>query len=292
MRSAIPSLNNSSLSISLMIGAIFCFASMDAVAKYLMQEIGPVQTIWARYTVQAVLVTVLILPRINIYGKTRYPKLQFFRSVALMLATTLFFFAFSRLGLAEATALFNISPVLITLGAFLILKEKIGRKRIIGIGVSLLGALIIIRPGSDVFTIYALFPIGGAICYSAYNLATRFVGSDESPWTSLFYAALFGAVCYSVYIAFHWTPMSTTAIILTVIIGLIGTAGHLFLIKALSLGEASLVAPFGYTSLLFATMWGIILFNNYPDFWTISGAIVIVGAGVYVWARERATTPV
>ena len=119
-----------------------------------------------------------------------------------------------------------------------------------------------------------------------------FVGSDESPWTSLFYAALFGAVCYSVYIAFHWTPMSTTAIILTVIIGLIGTAGHLFLIKALSLGEASLVAPFGYTSLLFATMWGIILFNNYPDFWTISGAIVIVGAGVYVWARERATTPV
>ena len=98
---------------------------MDAVAKYLMQEIGPVQTIWARYTVQAVLVTLLILPRINIYGKTRYPKLQFFRSVALMLATTLFFFAFSRLGLAEATALFNISPVLITLGAFLFLKEKI-----------------------------------------------------------------------------------------------------------------------------------------------------------------------
>ena len=160
MRSAIPSLNNTSLSISLMIGAIFCFASMDAVAKYLMQEIGPVQTIWARYTVQAVLVTVLILPRINIYGKTRYPKLQFFRSVALMLATTLFFFAFSRLGLAEATALFNISPVLITLGAFLFLKEKIGPKRIIGIGVSLVGALIIIRPGSGVFTIYALFPIG------------------------------------------------------------------------------------------------------------------------------------
>ena len=80
--------------------------------------------------------------------------------------------------------------------------------------------------------------------------------------------------------------MSNTAIILTVIIGLIGTAGHLFLIKALTLEEASLVAPFGYTSLLFATMWGIILFNNYPDFWTISGAIVIVGAGVYVWAKR------
>ncbi len=86
--------------------------------------------------------------------------------------------------------------------------------------------------------------------------------------------------------------MSAKAIILTVIIGLIATAGHLCLIKALTVGEASLVAPFGYTSLLFAMMWGIILFNNYPDFWTITGAIVIVGAGVYVWARERATAPV
>ena len=86
--------------------------------------------------------------------------------------------------------------------------------------------------------------------------------------------------------------MSATAIILTLIIGLIGTAGHLFLIKALTLGEASLVAPFGYTSLIFATMWGVILFNNYPDFWTISGAIVIVGAGVYVWAGERAAKPI
>ena len=273
--------------IFLMIGAIFCFASMDAVAKYLMQEIGPVQTVWARFTVQALLVTILILPSINTYGKTRYPKLQFFRSVALMMATTLFFFSFSRLGLAEATALFNISPVLITLGAFLFLKEKIGPKRIIGIGVSLIGALIIIRPGSGVFTTYALFPIGGAICYTAYNLATRFVGLDESPWTSLLYTALCGATCYSIYIAFHWTPMSTNAIILTIIIGLIGTGGHLLLIKALTLGEASLIAPFGYTSLLFSTMWGIILFNNCPDFWTISGAILIVGAGVYVWARER-----
>ena len=273
-----------------MIGAIFCFASMDAVAKYLMQEIGPVQTIWARFTVQALLVTILILPSINIYGKTRYPKLQFFRSVALMMATTLFFFSFSRLGLAEATALFNISPVLITLGAFLFLKEKIGPRRIIGIGVSLIGALIIIRPGSGVFTTYALFPIGGAICYTAYNLATRFVGLDESPWTSLLYTALCGATCYSIYIAFHWTPMSTNAIILTIIIGLIGTGGHLLLIKALTLGEASLIAPFGYTSLLFSTMWGIILFNNFPDFWTISGAILIVGAGVYVWARERIVT--
>ena len=69
-----------------MIGAIFCFASMDAIAKYLMNEIGPTQTIWARYTVQAVVVTLMILPRINIYGRTKYPKLQLFRSIMMMLS--------------------------------------------------------------------------------------------------------------------------------------------------------------------------------------------------------------
>ena len=276
------------LPILLMIGAVFCFASMDATAKYLMKEIGPAQTIWARYTVQAILVTVLILPKINIYGKTKYPKLQFLRSVALMMATTLFFFAFSRLGLAEASAIFNISPVLITLGAFLFLREQIGPRRVIGILVSLLGALIIIRPGSGVFTIYAILPLGAAIFYSTYSLATRFVGTDESPWTSLFYSAIFGAICYSIYIVFHWNPMSNNALLLTIIIGLFGTAGHICLIKALTLGEASLVAPFIYTNLLFTTIWGVVLFGNFPDFWTIAGALIIVAAGIYVWARDRA----
>ena len=276
------------LPILLMIGAVFCFASMDATAKYLMKEIGPAQTIWARYTVQALLVTVLILPKISIYGKTKYPKLQFVRSVALMMATTLFFFAFSRLGLAEASAIFNISPVLITLGAFLFLREQIGPRRVIGILVSLLGALIIIRPGSGVFTIYAILPLGAAIFYSTYSLATRFVGTDESPWTSLFYSAIFGAICYSIYIVFHWNPMSNNALLLTIIIGLFGTAGHICLIKALTLGEASLVAPFIYTNLLFTTIWGVVLFGNFPDFWTIVGALIIVAAGIYVWARDRA----
>ena len=274
------------LPILLMIGAVFCFASMDATAKYLMKEIGPAQTIWARYTVQAILVTVLILPKINVYGRTKYPKLQFLRSVALMMATTLFFFAFSRLGLAEASAIFNISPVLITLGAFLFLREQIGPRRVIGILVSLLGALIIIRPGSGVFTIYAILPLGAAIFYSTYSLATRFVGTDESPWTSLFYSAIFGAICYSIYIVFNWNPMSNNALLLTIIIGLFGTAGHICLIRALTLGEASLVAPFIYTNLLFTTIWGFVLFGNFPDFWTIVGAVIIVAAGIYVWVRD------
>lgn len=267
-----------------MVGAIFCIASMEAVSKYLMKEIGPVQTIWVRFMAQTILVTLLIIPRLQQYSATKYPKLQLLRSVAVMLTTTLYFFSFFILGLAEASALFNISPVLITLGAFLFLGEKIKAKRIFGIGISLVGALIIIRPGSGVFMISAILPVAAAILYSVYNLATRFVGADESPWTSLFYSALLGAACYSIYIIFHWNPMSGYALFLALIIGLLATVGHLLLIKSLSLGEASLLAPFTYASLLFSTIWGLVLFNKFPDFWTIVGALIIVLAGIYVWA--------
>ena len=270
--------------ILLMVGAIFCIASMEAVSKYLMEEIGPVQTIWVRFMSQTILVTLLIMPKSQQYIRTKYPKLQLLRSVAVMLTTTLYFFSFFMLGLAEASALFNISPVLITLGAFLFLGEKINAKRILGIGISLIGALIIIKPGTGVFTISAILPLAAAILYSVYNLATRFVGADESPWTSLFYSALLGAACYSFYIIFHWNPMSGNALLMALIIGLLATVGHLFLIKSLSLGEASLVAPFTYTSLLFSTIWGLALFNKFPDFWTIVGALIIVLAGIYVWA--------
>ena len=86
--------------------------------------------------------------------------------------------------------------------------------------------------------------------------------------------------------------MSNNAIFLTIIIGLFGTAGHMCLIKALSIGEASLVAPFIYINLLFTTTWGFVLFGNFPDFWTIVGALIIVAAGIYVWARDRAVRPI
>ena len=78
--------------------------------------------------------------------------------------------------------------------------------------------------------------------------------------------------------------MSGHALLLALTIGILATVGHLLLIKSLSLGEASLVAPFTYTSLLFSTIWGLILFNQFPDFWTIIGALIIVLAGIYVWA--------
>ena len=277
---------NQKRAILLMISAIACFAMMDAMAKMLSTQVHPIQTIWARYISQAVLVFFIVLPKIRILGRTKYPKLQLARSLFLMLATSCFFFSISKIGLAEATAIMDVNPVLITLGAALFLGEKIGPRRIFGIIVSLIGALIIIRPGMGVFSVYAVLPLLAAVFYSGYNLFTRFVGKNESPWTSLFYSALFGAVFLSAVVPMFWQPMSYAAWGLVLAIGICAAFAQWMLITSLALGEASMLAPFAYTGLISATLWGALFFDEYPDGYTIIGATLIVVSGVYVWYRE------
>lgn len=279
-------MSSNAKSILLMLGAVFFFTVMDAIAKKLSLEIGLIPTIWARYIGQALLVFVIVLPRISIVAKSAYPKLQLLRSIALMAATCLFFLSISKIGLAEATAIMDINPVLITLGAFLFLGESIGPRRILGIIASLIGALIIIRPGTDVFTIYAVLPLFAAICYTTYNLTTRYVGDRESPWTSLLYSALFGVVVFSCIVPFYWQPISLLSVGLMVLLGLCGTISQLMLIRALSIGEASLLAPFAYVGLIYATLWGVLFFNEFPDQWSVVGAIIIAISGFYVWYRD------
>ena len=273
-------------SILFMLSAVFCFTVMDALAKKLTLEIGLIPTIWARYAGQAVIVFVIVLPRISTVVKTNYPRLQIARSIFLMTATSLFFLSISKIGLAQATAIMDINPVLITLGAVLFLGEKIGPRRIFGIFASLIGAMIIIRPGTEVFTVYAVLPLFAAICYSAYNLTTRFVGKNENPWTSLLYTALCGATVFTAIVPFYWQPVSMFSGVLILFLAIFGTAAHLSLIRALAIGEASMLAPFIYVGLLFVTLWGILFFEEYPDEWTILGAIIIAVSGVYVWYRD------
>ena len=277
-----------SRAILLMIGAVLCFTLMDATAKALSARVGTMPTLWARYAGQTLVVLVLVAPRLGSVLRTRYPRLQALRSLYLLCATMCFFFGIANIGLAEAAAIMNVNPVLITLGAALFLGERIGLRRAFGIAAALLGALIVIRPGSAVFSPYALLPLGAAVFYSAYALTTRFVGRDEDRWTSLVYTALFGAVALSLALPFFWQTPDAVSLLLMVALAGFGTTGQLLLITALQQGEAGMLAPFAYAGLVFATVWGVLFFAEYPDGWTILGALVIAGAGIYVWHRETA----
>ena len=276
-----------SRAILLMIAAVFCFSIMDAGVKAVTPQVGVLPALWARYAGQMLLVFLLVLPRLKQVTRTRYPRLQVLRSILLMSATGFFFTGISLIPLTDAAALMATNPVLITLGAALFLGERLGPRRVVGIVVALFGAMIIIRPDSDVFSASALIPLVAAVCYSGYALLTRKVGPDEDVWTSLFYTGLVGTVILSLAVPFHWTAPTVSDAGLMLLIAASGTLGQLALIRSFSMGEAAMLAPYAYAGLVFATIWGIVFFAEIPDRLTLLGATVIVGAGLYVWHRER-----
>jgi drug/metabolite transporter (DMT)-like permease len=269
-----------------MIMAVATLASMDALAKLLSQHVDTLMVVWARYAGQTLLVMAVVAPRLRQVARTRYPGLQFLRSLLMLSATSFFFFGIARLGLAESTAIVDINPVLVTLGATLFLGERMGPRRALGVLAGLVGAVIIIRPGGEVFSAAALLPLGAALSFAGYALVTRFVGLDEDVWTSLLYSALFGTAVLSLGLPLFFSVPGPWAILGLTAMGALGTLGQMLLIRAYSAAEAGLVAPFSYAGILVATFWGVALFGDFPDFWTIAGMVVIVGSGIYVWHRE------
>ncbi|MEO0380582.1 MAG: DMT family transporter [Pseudomonadota bacterium] len=259
---------------------------MDVAVKAVSPMTGTLPALWARYAGQMLIVVMLVAPRLTQVARSAYPKLQVARSILLMLATFFFFLALGQIGLAEATAVMAMNPLLITVGAALFLGEALGPRRIGAIAVALIGALIVIRPGTEVFQPAALLPLIAAFCFASYTLITRRLGPDEDVWTSLFYTGLVGAVILSAILPFHLPRLDLQSVALLCLVGAAGTAGQLMLIRALSLAQAGLLAPFNYTGLIFAVIWGLILFGEVPDALTLLGALVIAGAGIYVWHRE------
>ncbi len=277
---------NTTGAISLMIGAILLFTAMDAVAKGLLTRYPTPQVIWARFAGQLLIVVLILRQRVPPMLRTRHPVLHLVRCACQFGATALFFASLGYIGLAEATALIDLNPVLITLGAAVFLGERLGPRRVLGVLAAMAGAMIVIRPGSGVFTAAALLPIGAAICYAGIALITRYVGPREPVWTSVLYTAAFGAVVMGVVLPFVWVPIAFVDAPLYVLLGVLGTAAQLCLIRSFSIAEASVVAPFAYLGTVFAGIWGAVLYAEYPDLWSVTGALVIIAAGLYVWHRE------
>ncbi|NKX44730.1 DMT family transporter [Roseicyclus persicicus] len=272
--------------IVLMLGAIFLFSAMDATAKMLMQRYAPMQVVWARYAGMMLVVAIILAPRLGPLLRTRRVGLQLLRSGFLFAATLSFFTAISVMDIAAATAVMQVHPVILTLGAALLLREPLGPRRLFGIAAALTGALIVIRPGSDIFTLSALLPLLGGVFYASYALTTRFLGRDEPILTSFLYTAIIGTVAASLLTIPVWQPPAPSDTLIFLALGATGALGQFLLIRSLTLAEAGAVAPFGYAGVVFATVWGLVAFDEVPDGWTLVGALVIVGAGVYVWHRE------
>ncbi len=274
-----------------MLLAIFLLTSMDATVKYLSSDYDILNLVWIRYLGQSVVVLVIILPRLKSTLVSNQLGLQLTRSLLLFLATFFFFTGISSIELGAATAILQINPLFVVLAAHFLLGESLGWQKIVGVSVGLIGALIIIRPGTAVFTPYALYPIAAALGFAGYFVATRYLSKTENIWSSLFYTTFIGAVFSSMVVPFYWTTPSWGDLKFIGLISILGTVGQLLIIYSLFKVHASVLSPFTYSSIIYATIIGMVFFDEFPDFWTYLGAGVVILAGLYIWWYELKNQP-
>ena len=274
-------------SILLMLTTILLFSMMDATAKLLLQTYPSNQVVWARYMSQTVVSIIVLFPKLHKVLVTNNLKLQLLRSTFLFFATYFCFTSLKYVQLVQFNAIFQVAPIFVTLLSAIVLKEYVDIRRWTGVIMGMLGALIIIGPGSDMFVITMFLPAIAALCYASFVISTRYLSQGEAPVTSYIYSSLIGSILASILVIPSWTPIKMEDLFVFSGFGLFGALGHILLIYALRLSEASFLAPFIYMNLVYGSLWGFLLFDETPSFLTISGAAVIVSSGIYIWIRDQ-----
>ena len=280
-------LNSPLFGIGLMIIMTACFSSLDASAKYVSNELPLLMVMWGRYFFHFIFITIFFLrgePRDIIFTKNL--KLQILRSVLIFCAGVTFWSGLMYLPLADCTVIAFISPLLVTILSVFLLGEKFGFHRWGCVMIGLLGVIFVIRPGMGIAHWAVVLPLLSALFYAIILITTRVLGQRENVLTTLFYTSIGGLILSSIMVLFSWKAPSLIQWLFLIWLGLLGAVGHFFMIKAFEKAPASLLAPFNYTSLIWATFLGFFLFGDLPDAWTIIGAIIIISSGLYLVKRE------
>jgi drug/metabolite transporter (DMT)-like permease len=260
----------------------------DATSKYLSSSLPSIEITWIRFVTFALMFLPVMLPGTRLYAmRTQRPGLQLLRGVALLGSSVFFITGLAFLPIAEASATGFVSPLFVTALSIVFLGEKVGLRRWLATGVGLVGVMIILRPGSSAFHPAAFFPVVSALCWAAALILTRMMSGREAVMTTMAWSALTGMVILSAMVPFVWVTPSWTAIGLGLLIGVASTVGQWIVVLAYRYGDASVLAPFSYTQLLWVGMLGYFLFSELPDVWTITGAAFIVASGLYIAHRER-----
>ena len=279
----------------LIVVASACFTTVDVSVKHLSQRYPVPLIAWARWGVQALVLLALAGPRLRFdLLRTTQLRLHLVRGALLIGSSLCFFFALRFLPLAEATALNYTAPMLVTLLAGWLLRERLTRPRWAFVVAGFIGMLLIVRPGSDALAPAALLALGAAALYATFQIMTRKL-AGENLMTLMIYPSLLGTFALSLAIPFvhsdDWYPTSDLAAFVG--IGVMGSLGHLLFVRAFQRASASAIAPFTYVQLVWSTLAGWLVFGTFPDGWTLTGIVVIAGSGVVLtwYERWRANLP-
>jgi len=283
-----PSAKENLQSIYAMVAAVAMFAFMDASMKVLAEHYPAVQVTLLRCLSSMPLVCAYIAWRGKFTGITniRWP-LHLLRGVIGIAMLSLFAYALKSLPLSETYSIFFIAPALVTALAVFILREKVGLGQWVAIIVGLAGVLVVLRPdGTSFISLAGLAVLGSAVCYAVSAIASRILARTDAPEHIMFWVLAMMGIGVAPLAWQQWTPVLMAHWVPLVVLAVTGFFGQLALTRAFSIGKASIVAPFEYTALA----WGVgidwMLWQTLPDMYTLLGAAIIIGSGIYLVRRE------
>lgn len=279
--------------IMLMCIASALFACLDTTAKYLVvtTQVPLSEVVWLRYLGQLVaMVAVLGLISVPKLLNTQRIGAQLVRSCLLLSSTAFNFVALRHLRLDQTTTIGFLTPLMVAALAGPLLGEWIGWRRTVAIVIGFGGVMLAVRPGFTGLHPAFLFAFGSMLSYAFFSLITRYLAAYDSSETTLFYSLFAGTFLVAPFAIMDWLwPDNWQTWLLLMSMGLYGALGHYLFIVAHRLAPASRVVPFIYVTLITHSAGGFLVFGDVPDSWTLVGAAVVIGSGLYLFHRERVT---
>jgi drug/metabolite transporter (DMT)-like permease len=292
------------------VGAACAFTLGDMAVKALSESYPLHQVTLIRALVALSFLVGLVMPLTGGLAqlRTRRPAIHLLRGCFLLGANMAFFLALAAMPIADATAIFFISPMVIAVFSVIFLSETVGPRRWAAIGVGFLGVLIMIRPGTDAFTLVALLPLVAATCYAALHMLTRRLGATDSAATMAVYMQA-AFLVFSVLVGLSigdgrfdagvhpslsfllraWVWPDPGDALLFLLTGLGSATGGFLISQAYRICEAALIAPLEYVAMPMAIFWGFVVFSEWPDPIAWAGIFLIVCSGIYMIWRETRT---
>ncbi len=262
------------------------FVAVTGVVRHLGTDMNPMQAAFIRYAFGVVLIAPVLLRMFAARAAPSRLGLHMLRGVAHGTAVMLWFFAMARIPIAQVTAIGFTTPIFTTMGAVLFLGEVLHARRIAAVVVSFLGTLIILRPGAVSIELGALAQLAAAPLFACSFLIAKKLTETESSASIVAYLSVFVTLALLPPALLVWRTPTLTELGWLFVTAIFATAGHYTFTRAMQTVELTVLQPFSFLQLVWATLLGFYAFSEVPDIWTLSGGAIIIASVTYIAHRE------
>ena len=275
--------------IILSISGFFILVCQDSTAKYLGTLMPLNQVIWGRFFFHFIIILILfaiLKPKLNL---KRNFNINIIRSILMVFATFFFIHSLQKFDLVDIYVVFFSAPLIVSILTALFLKDILSPKGIILMLLSFGCIIYSVSPSMKVLSLDLIFPLVPPVCWALYQFFTKFISGNNDPLVALFYAAVVGAIVFSIYVMLYWTPIENNSLwVWLIFLGVLGFTSHLLIIFAIQLSNLSFVTNFQYSQLIWSTLINFYIFGVPFDFNKTFGVIGIIVFGVlFVQAESR-----